>query len=145
MNRDCSVDQEQNGRTTVRLWSVASAEQADLGALCSGDQGLANVTNGEAVGGLDLVPVLLGERIGSALHGQLFAPLTAHRSACCCIVSYTEHLRLLLATFLALGNPLVLADCHAGQLTRPLSAMPKRETCHSTCSVRTPTAAGLTL
>lgn len=30
-----------------------------------------------------------------------------------------EHSRLLLATFLALGDPLVLADSHAGHSTKP--------------------------
>ena len=42
------------------------ALHADLGSLGSSYQGLSNTARGEAVWRLDLIPVLLGERVSSA-------------------------------------------------------------------------------
>ena len=40
---------------------------ADLCSLCPSDQSLANVASGEAAWCLDIIPVFLRERVGSAL------------------------------------------------------------------------------
>jgi hypothetical protein len=39
---------------------------ANLGTLCPGDESLPDVANGEHGGGLDVIPVLLGEGIDAA-------------------------------------------------------------------------------
>lgn len=65
--------------------AVLQAFGGDLGALGTVDQGLADLSVGEDIGGLDVVPVLAAERV--------------------------DH--LLLAAFLAsLGESLVFADSH---------------------------------
>lgn len=46
---------------------MAGTQETDLGTLCPGDEGLANVAGSEQSRRLDVVPVLLGEGIDAAI------------------------------------------------------------------------------
>lgn len=79
------------------------ALHADLGSLGSSYQGLSNTTRGEAVWCLDLIPVLLCERVSSARKKYCIIELLPR--VCSVITAnkcWRQHSRLLLATLLAL-------------------------------------------
>lgn len=78
-----------------------------LGSLRPGHQGLAAVADVEHRGRLDVIPVLLGKRVGAVAGGGTLNNLSRVRGS-----HSATHLHLLLASLFALRDTLIFSDRH---------------------------------